>query len=63
MALAYASDNHRNLKLRIESLFDGPAGAIGQRPVLLGCASLCLFLTVNFMEVHRGVKTFLGWLH
>lgn len=63
MALAYAPDNHRDLKLRIESLFDSPAGAIGQRPVLLGCAALCLFLTVNFMEVHRGVKTFLGWLH
>ncbi len=63
LSLAYAPKNSSDLKLRIESLFDGPAGAIGQRPVLLGCAAVCLFLTVNFMEVHRGVKTFLGWLH
>jgi len=58
MDLAYAPDNHRDLKLRIESLFDSPPRAIGQTPVLLGCASLCLLLMLNFIEVHRGVKTF-----
>ena len=63
MSLAYAPKDKSDLKLRIESLFDSPAGGIGQRPVLLGCAALCLLLTVNFMEVHRGLKIFLGWLH
>ncbi len=63
LALAYAPKNNSDLKLRIESLFDNPPRTIGQRPILLGCAALCLLLTVNFMEVHRGVKTFLGWLN
>ncbi len=62
MALAYAPENYSDLKLRIQSLFARPSGALGQRPVLLGCAVLCLLLTVNFMEVHWGVKIFLGWL-
>jgi Zn-dependent protease with chaperone function len=63
MSLAYAPQNNSDLKARIESLFDNTPRAIGQRPVLLGCAALCLLLTVNFMEVHRGVKVFLGWLN
>ena len=63
MALTYAPESHSDLKLRIESLFDSPPGALGRTPVLLGCAALCLLLTVNFMEVHRGVKTFLRWIN
>ena len=63
MSLAYAPKNNSDLKLRVELLFDNLPRAIGQRPVLLGCAALCFLLTVNFMEVHRGVKTFLGWLN
>jgi Zn-dependent protease with chaperone function len=63
MSLAYAPKNNSDLKLRIESLFDKSPGAIGQAPVLSGCVALCLLLVVNFMEVHRGVKVFLGWLN
>ena len=63
LSLAYVPQKTSDLKLRIESLFDNPPRTIGRRPVLLVCATLCLLLSVNFMEVHRGVKLFLGWLN
>lgn len=62
MTLAYSANDTCNLKLRIESLFCDRPNAVGQVPVLLGCASLCFLLIFHFSQVHHGLETFLGWL-
>jgi hypothetical protein len=63
MTLTYAPESHSDLKLRIATFFDSPPGELGRTPVLLGCTALCLLLALNFMEIHRGVKTFLRWIN
>lgn len=62
MTLAYPAENTSNLRLRIESLFDEQPPAIGQGPMLYGCATVCLLLLVHFFEVNHELRIFLGGL-